>query len=273
MQFNNPASTKKLKRSTHYTSLLNSEGHLIGFAKPRIGGPRDPKKEAAAVELAKVLATLEAEVEHRRLLEALLLTAVEHERERLGRDLHDDLSQRLAAIAIMMKTFTTEIKGRSKADWQKARDIDEKLGHAIGVARNLSRGLHPVTLPRQGLPAALEELAARVPKHVEFNWPTSKRLDLEASVALHIYRIAEEAVGNAIRHSEADMVTIELQTVSARKVALIVSDNGKGFRLRDVDEGMGLQNMKYRANVVGGTLKITSAPGHGTVVKCTLPLR
>ena len=83
-----------------------------------------------------------------------------------------------------------------------------------------------------------------MPKHVEFNWPTSKRLDLEASVALHIYRIAEEAVGNAIGHSEADMVTIELQTVSVRKVALIVSDNGKGFRLRDVDEGMGLQNMK-----------------------------
>jgi PAS domain S-box-containing protein len=257
------------------TSLLNSEGHLIGFAKVTrcINCPRDPKNEAATLELAKVLATLEAEVEHRRLLEAQLLTAVEQERERLGRDLHDDLSQRLAAIAIMMKAFTKEIKGRSQADWQKARDIDEKLGHTIGVVRNLSRGLHPLTLPRQGLPAALEELAARVPKHVEFNCPTSKRLDLEAFVALQIYRIAEEAVGNAIRHSEADMVTIELQTVSARKVALIVSDNGKGFRLRDVDEGMGLQNMKYRAHVIGGTLKITSAPGHGTVVKCTLPLR
>src|SRR4029434_8771895 len=126
MQFNNPASTKKLKRiHDTTTSLLNSEGHLIGFAKVtrRIGGPRDPKKEAAAVELAKVLATLEAEVEHRRLLEALLLTAVEHERERLGRDLHDDLSQRLAAIAIMMKALTKETKGRSKADRQKASDI------------------------------------------------------------------------------------------------------------------------------------------------------
>ena len=88
-----------------------------------IGGPRDPKKEAAAVELAKVLAALKAEVEHRRLLEALLLTAVEHERKRLGRDLHDDLSQRLAAIAIMMKTFTTEIKDRSKADSGRKRAI------------------------------------------------------------------------------------------------------------------------------------------------------
>ena len=77
-----------------------------------------------------------------------MLTAVEQERERLGRDLHDDLSQRLAAIAIMMKTLTKEIKGRSKADRQKARDIAEEVGHAIGVTRNLSRGLHPITLTR-----------------------------------------------------------------------------------------------------------------------------
>src|SRR6266576_1710858 len=112
------------------TSLLNSEGHLIGFAKVtrRINDPRDPKNEAATVELAKVLATLEVEVEHRRLLEAQLLTAVEQERERLGRDLHDDLSQRLAAIAVMMKTLIKDIKGRSKADRQKARDIADELG-------------------------------------------------------------------------------------------------------------------------------------------------
>src|SRR4030095_12013551 len=121
------------------TSLLDSEGHLIGFAKVTrcINGPRDSKNEAATVELAKVLATLETEIEHRRLLEAQLLTAIEQERERLGRDLHDDLSQRLAAIALMMKTLTKEIKGRSKADRQKARDIAEELGHAIGVTRNL----------------------------------------------------------------------------------------------------------------------------------------
>lgn len=69
-----------------------------------------------------------------------------------------------------------------------------------------------------------------MPKHVEFNWPTSERLDLEVSAALHVYRIAEEAVGNAIRHSEGDKITIELQTMSARKVALTISDNGKASK-------------------------------------------
>ena len=114
---------------------------------------------------------------------------------------NDNYSRLCSKVAL-----TKEIKGRSKADRQKASDIAEEVGHAIGVTRNLSRGLHPITLTRQGLPAALEELAARVPKDVEFNWPISKRLDLETSVALHIYRIAEEAVvidkGKVVHHQD-----------------------------------------------------------------------
>src|SRR5205823_11981951 len=129
-------------------SLRNLEGRLIGFAKVvrHIDSSNDRKDNTAAIELAKALARIQVEVEHRQLLEAQLLTAVEQERERLGRDLHDDLSQRLAGAALMMKTLTKEIKGRSKADRQKASDIAEEVGHAIGVTRNLSRGLHPITL-------------------------------------------------------------------------------------------------------------------------------
>ena len=73
------------------------------------------------------------------------------------------------------------------------------------MARNLSRGLHPITLANEGLPAALAELAERVPKEVQFKWPKDLRLDLDPAVALHVYRIAEEAVGNAIRHSDATL--------------------------------------------------------------------
>src|SRR5438045_145632 len=76
---------------------------------------------------------------------------------------------------------------------KKLHELGELLSEATGVARNLSRGLHPVTLNAQGLPAALAELAARVPHHVNFSWPHSARLELEHAVALHVYRIAEEA--------------------------------------------------------------------------------
>jgi PAS domain S-box-containing protein len=256
------------------TSLLNAKGRLIGFAKVsrRSNLPPNPEAEAIAHQLAKALATIQVEVEHRRRLEAKLLTAVEEERQRLGRDLHDELSQRLAAIALMTHTLTKKAKGRSALDRNKIRTIGTMLSEAVGVTRNLTRGLHPLTLTKQGLPAALAELAERVPKDVQFSWPRSKRLKLDQPVALHVYRIAEEALGNAIKHSRATKITIELQTLSARKVALTIADNGKGFRQGSGPKGMGLQNMKYRAGVISGRLKITSAPHGGTLVKCTFPL-
>jgi PAS domain S-box-containing protein len=256
------------------TALLDSAGALIGFAKVAraIDVPGNISVlDSDGIELAQALARIEVEVEHRRRLEAQLLTAVEQERQRLGRDLHDDLSQRLAAIAMMMDTTAKRV-GVSTEGRKKLVEVSKLLADAVGVARNLSRGLHPVTLTRDGLPAALAELAARVPKHVEYNFPSGERLDLEESVALHVYRIAEEAVGNAIRHSSGGKITIELNTVSSHKAILIVSDNGRGFRSGSEPAGMGLQNMKYRAGIIGGTLKISSSPKRGTRVQCTMPL-
>jgi PAS domain S-box-containing protein len=257
------------------TALRNSDGVLLGFAKVtrRLETPADPAAEATALELAKALATIQAEVEHRHRLEAQLLTAVEEERERLGRDLHDDVSQQLAGLAIMMGSLARRVQRRDAATAERMRELATSLSHAVAAARNLSRGLHPVTLTSHGLPAALAELSERVPKEVEFSWPQSERLDLESSVALHVYRIAEEAIGNAIRHSQAQKIRIVLQMKPQRRVALIISDDGKGFEQGVGPEGMGLQNMRYRAGAIGGTLKITAAPGQGTCVKCTLPLR
>jgi len=257
------------------TSLLNAKGRLIGFAKVsrRSNLPPNPDAEAIAHQLAKALATVQIEIEHRRRLEAKLLTAVEEERQRLGRDLHDELSQRLAAIALMTHTLAKKAKGRSALDREKIRTIGNMLSETVGVARNLSRGLHPLTLTKQGLPAALAELAERVPKEVQFSWPTSKRLEVDQSVALHVYRIAEEAVANALKHAGATKITIKLQKLSARKVALTIADNGKGFRQSHGLQGMGLQNMKYRVGAISGSLKITTAPHRGTLVKCTFPLR
>jgi len=256
------------------TSLRNLEGRLIGFAKVvrHIDSSNDREDNTAAIELAKALARIQVEVEHRQRLEAQLLTAVEQERERLGRDLHDDLSQRLAGAALMTRTLAKELKGRSAEDREKARALGDLLAEATSVARNLSRGLHPITLTANGLPKALEELAARVPQNVRFSWPSSKKLDLDPSVALHVYRIAEEAVGNAVRHAKANKVTIEMRITPGRKIALTITDDGVGFR-RGAAEGMGLQNMRYRARIIRGTFKIASAPQRGTVVTCILPIQ
>jgi two-component system, LuxR family, sensor kinase FixL len=195
---------------------------------------------------------------------------VEDERERLGRDLHDDLSQRLAGIAIMMGSIGKQLLPRGTGG--KLRDIGNLLNEAVATARNISRGLHPVTLGTHGLPAALAELAERVPAEVEFKWPQSARLDIDRAVALHVYRIAEEAVGNAIRHSESQKIRIELRTNAARTVSLSISDDGKGLEARGASGGMGFQNMRYRAAAIGGALEITTAMGGGTAVICSFPL-
>jgi PAS domain S-box-containing protein len=252
------------------TAFHALDGALIGFAKvSRSAEPaHEPAADVAAVELAKALAALHLEVEHRRQLETQLLNAVEEERERLGRDLHDDLSQRLVAMGMIVRTLEKQVSPENR---EKLHQVGELLLEATGVARNLSRGLHPVMLNTQGLPAALAELAARVPQHVKFSWPESERLNLEQAVALHVYRIAEEALSNSIKHAEADKITIELQTLSRRRVALTITDNGKGFIESPKDGGMGLQNMKYRAGAIGAELKITAAPGKGTIIRCTVP--
>jgi signal transduction histidine kinase len=221
----------------------------------------------------RAFAALHLEVQHRRRLETQLLNAVEQERERLGRDLHDDLSQRLVALGMIVRRLEKQAKLGSPKNRKSLHELGELLSDATGVARDLTRGLHPVTLYAQGLPAALAELAARVPHHVKFSWPQSARLNLEHAVALHLYRIAEEALSNSIKHAEADKITIELQPLPRRRVALTITDNGKGFIASPLDGGMGLQNIKYRAGAIGGALKITSAAGKGTIIRCTVPVR
>jgi PAS domain S-box-containing protein len=257
------------------TALHSLDGALIGFAKvSRFADPtHEPAADVAAVELAKAIAALHLEVEHRRQLETQLLNAVEEERERLGRDLHDDLSQRLLAVGMMIRTLEKQVKLASPENREKLHLVGELLSDAMDVARNLSRRLHPVTLKAQGLPAALAELAERVSHDVKFNWPDSERFNLEQTVALHVYRIAEEALSNSIKHAEADKISIGLEPLSRRRVALTITDNGKGFIASREDGGMGLQNMKYRAGVIGGELKITTAPGKGTTIRCTVPAR
>jgi PAS domain S-box-containing protein len=256
------------------TALLTADGVPLGFAKVSrlIDAPVDPATDGVALELARALANLQAEVEHRRSLEAQLLTAVEEERQRLGRDLHDDLSQRLAGLAVVAGTFAKQMRERSADDADKVQDIATQLSDAVGAARSLSRGLHPITLTNQGLPAALAELARRVPIEVEFRLPDSPRLDLDPAVALHLYRVAEEAVGNATRHADARKIRITLTPKSGRRIMLTITDDGKGFRQRSGRAGMGIQNMRYRARAVGGTLAISSIPGRGTAVRCTIPL-
>jgi len=232
------------------------------------------KRTGAAnnVRLSSTVAILKGEVEQRRRLEIELLTAVETERQRIGQDLHDDLCQRLSAIALLSGSLAKEASALDKTLGEKLGKIPSLIVETIGSCRNIARGLHPVTLASAGLPAALEELATRVPVDVKFHWPHSERIDFEPMLALHLYRIAEEAVTNAVKHAGAKRITIGLAILAGRPV-LEIADDGKGIGQKLKTEGMGLRNMQYRADVIVGELTLEAREGGGTCVRCTLPLR
>jgi PAS domain S-box-containing protein len=261
------------------TALRDGAGALIGFAKVtralgppgKADGQMDAQLAKSNAELATALGLLHAEVEHRRRLEAALLTAIEEERQRLGQDLHDELCQQLTGISLLSASLAMRLSPRGDPESEIAQKIVDQLYDAIGAARNLARGLHPVTLTDRGLPAALAELAQRVPMQVEFRWPRTKRLALEPAAALHIYRIAEEAVGNALKHSGASKIIIQLSN-RAGEVVMFIRDNGKGFVQGAASEGMGLRNMQYRAGIIEGRLSVETQPGRGTCVRCAVPL-
>ena len=220
--------------------------------------------------LKTALSILKSEVQQRRRLETDLLNAVEAERERIGQDLHDDLCQRLGATAIMISVIATRVGQIESAIGTELQEIAKLINDTIESCRVLARGLHPVTLVTKGLPAALDELAERMPEGIVFRWPHGKRIEIEHEIALHLYRITEEAVGNAVRHADATRIEIALDAIKGETV-LVVEDNGKGFSHGSVTDGMGLRNMQYRANVIGATLEIGQRKGGGTRVCCRLP--
>jgi signal transduction histidine kinase len=224
------------------------------------------------LRLASTVAILKGEVEQRRRLEVELLAAVESERQRIGQDLHDDLCQRLGAIALLIGSLAKEVSVLDEKLGGRLQKIPSLVTETIRSCRNLARGLHPVTLASAGLPAALEELATRVPADVNFHWPRSERIDFEPMLALHLYRIAEEAVANAVKHAGANSITIGLAILDGRPV-LEIADDGKGIGEKPKTEGMGLRNMQYRASVIGGELTVEARKGGGTCVRCTLPRR
>jgi signal transduction histidine kinase len=236
----------------------------------RYGGLLKSIKATDDSRLASAITILKSEVRQRRRLEVQLLKAVEAERERIGQDLHDDLCQRLGGMALLTASLARRISRKDEELGRELAQIPGLINETIESCRDLARGLHPITLASAGLPAALKELATRMPIGIKLRWPHGERIPLEPSTALHLYRIAEEAVANAAKHAEAKSITIELEVLEGRPV-LVISDDGKGFGKQLKTKGMGLRNMKYRANVIAAELTIEGHPGGGTRVRCKLP--
>jgi PAS domain S-box-containing protein len=211
--------------------------------------------------------------EHLRKLSTQLLNAQESERHRIGYELHEDLAQKLCALSIGLSRFSRSCDGNRKL----AADFDELQRQLTDVCRGvvrLSYQLRAATVERLGLPAALRNLcheATDGTRSVVFV-QDEELPALGEDVSRPLYRIAQESLQNALAHSGATHIRIQL-SASATMVRLSVMDDGCGFVVgANTKPGLGLSGMSERMGSSGGAFSISSNPGEGTAVTATMPL-
>ena len=212
--------------------------------------------------------------EDRRRLERQVLEIGESVRLRIGQDLHDGLGQSLTGIHYLIGAVQQALVRKGAPEAAELQRIGALVGQSVGEAHALALGLFPVELGKSGLAAAMQELAAQTQDvfgvSCRFRGRTTVRL-ADESVARQVFRIAQEAVNNAVKHSKGKAVEIRLSRRQGRLV-LTVRDTGRGMPRRvSRTAGMGQRIMKYRADTIGALLRIESARGKGTTVTCVFP--
>lgn len=217
-------------------------------------------------------AALNSEMQERVRLEEEILSISEREQQRIGHDLHDSLCQHLTGVALAGEVLSEQLAAKSRPEAKAVDQIVEMVEGAIDLTRTLARGLHPFDLTGEGFTDALRELAAtmsegfKAPCTFECDTPVEIR---EPGVATHLYRIAQEAVTNAVKHSNAREIVVRLEE-GTDGLTLTISDDGVGAPPK-LPGGMGLRTMAYRASVIGATFNVEREPSRGTRVTCKLP--
>jgi two-component system CheB/CheR fusion protein len=216
------------------------------------------------------------DITERKRLEKEILEISEREQRRIGQDLHDGLCQHLAGIELMSQVLEQKLVRRSKEAAGRAGEIAKNVRDAIGHTRLLARGLSPVTLESEGLMSALHELAMNTEKlfriacRFECDPPI---LVSDYPAATHLFRLAQEAVSNAMKHGKAKRILIRLKEERGRMILSII-DNGSGFPPQmPKSKGMGLRIMQSRAGMIGGTLVFGRNVGGGASVTVSAPSR
>jgi PAS domain S-box-containing protein len=226
---------------------------------------RDPAGQITGITGAAM------EVTERKRLEEEILQISEMEQRRIGQDLHDGICQHLAGIELKSQSLAQSLEKKAKAQAAQAEQIAGHVRDVIAQTRSLARGLSPFILEAEGWVSALKELAAHTERlfNVKCHFHNDGPVPIsDQAMATHLYRIAQEAVGNAIKHGNAAAVEISL-THANDKIVLAVSDNGIGFKKPvHAGTGMGLRIMQYRAGRIGAALLVQAPTEGGTRIVC-----
>ncbi len=197
----------------------------------------------------------QAELQHQQKLLYNSIHTQERERERIAGDLHDELSSRLHVLKLSL--YNT----KSSPD-----ENNKLLDEAIGLSRRIAHDLYPPLLKELGLIEALQDFLQPLEQKLSITFfAIGNTENLTAKQTLHLFRISQELVQNAIKHAEPSKLSLSLK-VAGTYIALQVYDNGKGFSPSQVKTGLGLNNVEARVQLLGGIYKIKTVLGKGTRV-------
>ena len=219
-------------------------------------------------------AALNAEIAARTQLEQELLDISEREQQRIGHDLHDSISQHLTGTALAGEVLAQKLEAKAIPESAAARRIVSLVEDGIAMTRSLTRELAPMPASATGLMEMLQELAATVTErlHVHCRFVCDAPVSIrDPAITLHLYRITQEAINNAIRHGQARSISLLLEKTETGTV-LEVTDDGSGLPDPLPEKrGMGLRIMNHRTTMIHGTLNVRRGAAGGTIVTCIFP--
>lgn len=262
--------------------LRTGQAKIIGVGREVIGRRKDGRLFSMDLSISevrlrtgRVFTGFVRDVSERQELEQAVTLAAENERVRIARELHDGLGQQLGGLLYLMNGLRRDLKSMNSPQEASAGRIYDELSAALTQARRLAHELYALPPNPEGLMEALENLA----EHVTAERGVACKFDGEASVlvhdqsvASHLYRIAQEAVHNALKHSRATQIHIKLARHFGR-VKLSVLDDGIGLPTQTVPSGLGLRTMAQRVRIIGGELTVHTRHQGGVEVLCLAPDR
>jgi signal transduction histidine kinase len=213
------------------------------------------------------------DISEQRRLEQEVLRVSEHERFRIGQDLHDGLGQMLTGITLITKNIAASLKDEVHPLADEVVEITDLLKEADEYARGLSRNLIPVELDSSGLVAALQRLASNAERlfNIECKLKNTLNIHFDDPTSLtHLFRIVQEATSNAVKHGNASKVQVDMKH-DETKLVVKIEDNGTGFSSDwDQHKGLGVRIMKFRSRLIGANFEIEKSSLGGAAIVITL---
>ena len=260
-----------------YQSVFRSGGTLVTEECIELDGRTvtTETRKIPVFEDGKVVRviTVIRDITERRRLEQEIIRISEHERQRIAQDLHDDLGQQICGIGLIARALEQKLRQQSLSESDDAAKVCELLNTAATTTRELARGLLPVEVESGGLAAALENLAGKVEQLLDIPCRFSATQTILVSdhlVAGHLFRIAQEAISNALRHGSPEHVEVRMEQADDT-LTLNIEDDGVGVPdAPDGTQGLGIRLMRHRASLIGASLTIRPNTPTGTVVTCAV---